>query len=1075
MSQQSQQSQVGFPAADNFEMEDTITEDAPATQTTTSSRAAASSGGRGRGRGRWPRGGKGNRVTKAAPPKAATGRGRRQKVYDEPKVQAAYERTQELKQAFLTLSKAVKPVLLELADRSVNEMIQNPNFHKDLPEHQIISNFLRKRHQETHRLNNLQLEQNLAMIDKVYESQVQKVWDEYNTKAAEMCSDAYGVLLRKLDILDYLHDNNLPADDISAEDAAQQGPYVEMEDGVEVPHSRKTVSQLMTKVQPLPLDPKRKADGQPEGQPAAKAAAIAGADGSAPQMPKHPAGLLGAADAIESAVTTPDSGSNAPTPAAEPIDAADAAEEPTLGRLNKLAASTPSDGPDLPSPRWATDADEYGVRLIDRRTTRPDGANNRIMAPNLFPWDELDIGFRDSTNCARKGATKQRRGKYINQPGSNYLFLDRRVGTWDATRAEGELDEELVKKHNLHPRFGIALPGSANESEPPRPMAEGFKPVVFVAPSGEEIHSSRSVAGAKLDVDVDAIERRMEVSDMLGTVLDQETIPHDAVAPDAEELEKNRAEVLLSRGLDPAKYANPAAVPEGLEEDIGLSEAEIAGFNRFAREALGAAETIAAEEEAAARAATTQQRAQPSRPYDAIRDVFTESPSVPVRPPSPPTVAAQTAAAVPIPSSSAASAPLPTALSCLADVALEPVSPAVQQQPVEAPQYEQPPAEYRAFEYSQPQQPHQPLHSHQSHQSQQQQAQQSHHPQQQPVQQTQQQQVQPQQQQQPPRTNDFLRTALNEQPAPSPTSHMPPAQEYGVPLAPAQAPPPPPPQQQQAPANRTPFSSAGAAGGALPALRPMRSLLNEAPPYSEPSHHQMVPSNASSYYPPAANRPYYNSYSMHEQAQPMQHIPAMQSLQPMQSTTMQPMMAQSPMSGGHIQQQTPHRQMGTPPAYHQQPVGHGPGPSHPGQGTLHFQHQQGPPPPPLAPAGMATNRSRPGSSSAPTANAANAAAAASKYRKLEPAPTPPHRTPYGGNGQELRTVQFDYREAIKDYSAVEAPPRHGPTQIRGWTHNNIRKQPSSRPTPPPSKIEAHHPSAGTAAAGGVHPSEEPSA
>lgn len=180
MSQQSQQSQVGFPPADNFEMEDTIMEDAPVAQTTTSSRAAASSGGRGRGRGRWPRGGKGSRVTKAAPAKAAAGRGRRQKVYDEPKVQAAYERTQELKQAFLTLSKAVKPVLQELGDRSVNEMIQNPNFHKGLPEHQIIHNFLRKRHEETHRLNNLRLEQNLVMIDKVHESQVQKVWDEFN-------------------------------------------------------------------------------------------------------------------------------------------------------------------------------------------------------------------------------------------------------------------------------------------------------------------------------------------------------------------------------------------------------------------------------------------------------------------------------------------------------------------------------------------------------------------------------------------------------------------------------------------------------------------------------------------------------------------------------------------------------------------------------------------------------------------------------------------------------------------------------------------------------------------------------
>jgi hypothetical protein len=62
---------------------------------------------------------------------------------------------------------------------------------------------------------------------------------------------------------------------------------------------------------------------------------------------------------------------------------------------------------------------------------------------------------------------------------------------------------------------------------------------------------------------------------------------------------------------------------------------------------------------------------------------------------------------------------------------------------------------------------------------------------------------------------------------------------------------------------------------------------------------------------------------------------------------------------------------------------------------------------------------------------------------------------YSGAGHELRTVQFDYREAIKDYTPVEAPPRHGPTQIRGWTHNNIRKT-----TRPASKGDVAHANTG---------------
>jgi hypothetical protein len=36
-------------------------------------------------------------------------------------------------------------------------------------------------------------------------------------------------------------------------------------------------------------------------------------------------------------------------------------------------------------------------------------------------------------------------------------------------------------------------------------------------------------------------------------------------------------------------------------------------------------------------------------------------------------------------------------------------------------------------------------------------------------------------------------------------------------------------------------------------------------------------------------------------------------------------------------------------------------------------------------------------------------------------------------------VQYDFRENIKDYSAVEVPRSSGPTTIRGWTHNMLKK------------------------------------
>ncbi|KAL2125749.1 hypothetical protein VTI74DRAFT_2872 [Chaetomium olivicolor] len=240
-------------------------------------------------------------------------------------------------------------------------------------------------------------------------------------------------------------------------------------------------------------------------------------------------------------------------------------------------------------------------------------------------------------------------------------------------------------------------------------------------------------------------------------------------------------------------------------------------------------------------------------------------------------------------------------------------------------------------------------------------------------------------------------------------------------------------QAAQPTAARTPFSNTGTAK-ALPALRPVRSLLNEtpAPPEHQPAlhHSSMMPSNSGVYYAQAASRPYHNGYPIQEPMQPMMsHQPMMN---PLQRSLSGPTRQGRPYSVSP----PPYHQGLMPPPPHSQPAVPSMNPP-----PMHLQSAV----PPLTPAGP---RSRPGSSSAPSSAPVStappvapptAASASSKYRKLEPAPTPPHRLSYAGNGQELRTVQFDYREAIKDYTPVEAPPRHGPTQIRGWTHNNIRK------------------------------------
>ena len=64
----------------------------------------------------------------------------------------------------------------------------------------------------------------------------------------------------------------------------------------------------------------------------------------------------------------------------------------------------------------------------------------------------------------------------------------------------------------------------------------------------------------------------------------------------------------------------------------------------------------------------------------------------------------------------------------------------------------------------------------------------------------------------------------------------------------------------------------------------------------------------------------------------------------------------------------------------------------------------------------------------------------SKYPKLAPAPIPAHRQ-WNNSGPELRTVQYNPQETIRDYSATVPPPSHGPTQIRGWANVTGSKKP----------------------------------
>ncbi|KAM7202128.1 hypothetical protein V8F20_004582 [Naviculisporaceae sp. PSN 640] len=1038
--------------------------------------------------------------------------GRRKKLFETSKAQAAYERLQDLKQAHSSVQKALKAPLTELADRTIAELLEDPRAIERTPQYAETREFLDSRLADQQRQVNDRHQIELEMARHVLDAEIEAVNRAHNDQIAELCHEAYGQLLHQLEILESLRDAGLSLDlpagpqetpdylykQISQEESDNQGPFIETINGQYIPASGKPVSELMTKRDDITLaeSPKRKAEEPPDDQPALKMPAFAKNGEAVPKMQRHPAGLLAAVEALEerSSETPP---SNAPSPRPEPLDA------PSPGNAEQARASgvtTPRDPLELPIPRGATSPDEYGVRLINRKATQMNVPNNRIMVPPPFQFEDHEIGFRDSTNSLQKGATKARRGRYLDKPNSNYIFIDRRVNNWDATNQD-EFDEELIRKHRLHPNYGIVLSSSVNNWEPPKPVVSGWQPTVLVAPDGTQTHASRTIPAARLDQELQRVEDRIRFKANLSKFCKEQGIPELEVAPDPEYLREYRRKMLIARGMDPdqeiippAPVVEEEAAESSREPSLAPPSEKLAEFNGFVEEALQAAsmieadQTKAEEERAAAAAAAAAsnspgQQAQSSRPYDAIRDVFTDTspsvqPSQPVMPMStqepPAPFMADTAN-----------------LSCLADAAEQLSFSAPQpttrpSQPVHVPNHglidssaidpslfgpgnpDEAVARPGAFEQGDG-------------------VRSSDYP-------------HPDGLPPPPpamagfvqqNENDFLRTTLNPQPSFPPAAG--PGQEY----------PGAGPDYADSLSGRTPFSNPAVGPGnkALPALRPVRSLLNDSPPPPEGQessglqHPTMLPSTSGGFYPPIPdpNRPFHSSFSVQEyipaQAPPQPGLGPQVTAAPLPHHYPGPATAQPPLAPGPP---PPTSVYGSPPEYHNlpgpiapmpmpmplapaaAPPHHGPvsmppsvvaAPAAPG-GPGPFMPTQGPNQSMTA---TPSPRSRPGSSSAASSSAA------AKYRKLEPAPTPPHRMGYPGNGQELRTVQFDYREQIKDYSAKEAPPRHGPTHIRGWTHNNqsnIKKSSSasssaSRPT---SKGDAT--AVGTAAAGG--PGEEPS-
>ncbi|KAI0399937.1 hypothetical protein F4802DRAFT_587284 [Xylaria palmicola] len=931
---------------------------------------------KGPGRGNWK---KNARKNAAAPKRGGRPKGRgRNKTYEDPRVQAAYERQKALRDLYSEVASAIKPVLEDLADMTVKTLAENPTAHKEVPEYDILQRQLDDRLDDALRIIDREFNTRMVIATSEYHLNTavteKKFHDGYNHAAEEF----YDASLKRASLLAELRHEGAgidapdstytiveKPDDILAE----QDSWVVFRNGIKVPYPHlleENKKLAAAKAPPTKGKPvKRKAEDQPDGQPdSKKLTGLTGSfkmdngDDTPTPQPRHIKGLLSAETVLDGELE-----SNAASPSPE-------------SELKMEVIRGKRDLPDLPN--GASEPDRWGVRTVARRGPR---ANNRLIIPPSFTFEDHEIGFRDSTNDSSKKATRGTRGRFLDNPNSKYFHIDRTIVTYDCLEyGDDALDPAVVQRHNVHPKYGLFLPESRNESESPKIPVSGSHPIVVVTPNGATLHASRTVRGYHMDATLREDARKDKISSLLAQYCEATGIESGEITTEEIRKREQQRQVVEKPSEDTDEHpynerfdAQDAEVDESVNRENALRLINAASYLELERPSYP----------------SSNQRS--SRPYDAVRDVFTSAEPAP--PPPMPPVEIDT-----------------FGLSFLADIS-EQVSLQREAQfdpPLDhrlEPQYDYRPeyhlehhpdarVEYR-HEYI-PE--HRPIH-HLEHR-----LDQSDYPPlgdslidprllgpTNPI---------------PPPSNAFLQTALN-----PPVAHVAPgpAQVMELPSQPS--------------VGRNPFTSqsSGKRSPVLPPLRPSRRekaidpthpappISQQAPDYGPPLG--MIQSNSGSFFPPAPSRPYHQGYTLFEQP-PIIGMPF---------TSSHPSPHMTPSHRGPFQPPSPMSSHAQIPAM-----------------SLHMPHGSSVSPPGSS-MGLQSPTGHPGSRHRASISSGSNNPNNAKYRKIAAAPIP-HNRPWPQNGgPELRLAHYDHKEAIKDYRANEPPPRTGPTTIRGWNVNNVSK------------------------------------
>lgn len=754
---------------------------------------------------------------------------------------------------------------------------------------------------------------------------------------------------------------------------------------------------------------KRRAQDQPDGQPTPKKSSR-GLEDAAPLDEEDIIGHAPAKGLLASAAEV-----EAHPNGEEEEESAPASPEPS----NQSLVRDPTREKSPPLPKTIGEPDEYGFRLYNQRaSTRASGAASRFFAPRIFDFDDWEIGFRDTYNDSTKGHTRTKRGKYLDKPNSTGMHFDHWCNGYDFGTTEPEdFDQELVEKHNVHPLYGIFMPESKNDLEEGNPCVMPGKPVVYIAnPSGRISHASRSFTSTVNHRRAEEAPLRTKVRASMRRFCKLAELEEDEISTAEFVRTEDQMRKKALRTAAKEMKLRPREKQAGDEDD----EQDVKGSSEDDAESLMSAMSVLTYASAFVQASDSNAAAAtPPKParYDAIRDIFTSKPA----PVAPAPVEPKSLELNFLAELCNVEARLPGGAPD--DVVKKEERSSVLPNP--SPYSSEPPAPFSSSSRSDrafPQPPSSSYHSSYSRDS--------HH--------------------------DYKPSSLGPPPPPPPhdhnypygpgsysssdlrDSHMstgrpldvgynprrvsgygadaapPPPPSYPRPYWSQPGPPPPPPGSSAPPPTAPPhygssslppppppggrISFSQSSTGDLPPLRPPRSRNHSM---EEPMNDPMRPGSGI-YYPPGPSRSYHRGYSDHSAPPPpgsMHGGPANDRMLP------QP-------AGGY---------MGSPPP-----------PTHYNGQVLSptFSHHHPPGPggqsPPNTPQGLPGSRHR----STPS----SASDAAAKYRKLQPAPVPAHRS--WSNKPELKTIPYDHKET----GSAAALPNSGPTQIRGWNVNQPRKR-----------------------------------